>query len=120
MPAQGQAVRDITSLLHVSEDYVRDVNHAFNERGFDALDPKWSGGRPSQRVLRELVEQCWQERPIARCEADSLAVQLPLQDRDLMAKGQDLRVLVPLVHRQQAQGREHVRHAQVGEFMQHE
>jgi transposase len=24
---------------------VRDVVHAFNERGFDALDPKWSGGR---------------------------------------------------------------------------
>ncbi|MEU0004902.1 helix-turn-helix domain-containing protein [Streptomyces sp. NPDC006314] len=26
--------------------YVRDVIHALNERGFDALDPKWSGGRP--------------------------------------------------------------------------
>jgi transposase len=45
MSGQGQAVRDITSLLQVSEDYVRDVIHAFNERGFDALDPKWSGGR---------------------------------------------------------------------------
>ncbi|MFE4337479.1 transposase, partial [Streptomyces sp. NPDC056831] len=46
MSAQGQAVRDIVSLMQVSEDYVRDVIHAFNERGFDALDPKWSGGRP--------------------------------------------------------------------------
>lgn len=46
MSAQGQAVRDITSLMQVGEDYVRDVIHAFNERGFDALDPKWSGGRP--------------------------------------------------------------------------
>lgn len=46
MSAQGQAVRDIVSLMQVSEDYVRDVVHAFNERGFDALDPKWSGGRP--------------------------------------------------------------------------
>lgn len=45
MSGQGQTVRDITSLLQVSEDYVRDVIHAFNERGFDALDPKWSGGR---------------------------------------------------------------------------
>jgi transposase len=45
MSGQGQAVRDITSLLQVSEDYVRDVIHAFNERGFDALDPKPSGGR---------------------------------------------------------------------------
>jgi transposase len=45
MSAQGQTVRDITSLLQVSDDYVRDVIHAFNERGFDALDPKPSGGR---------------------------------------------------------------------------
>lgn len=53
MSAQGQSVKDITSLMQVSEDYVRDVIHAFNERGFDALDPKWSGGRPkaiSERV----------------------------------------------------------------------
>jgi len=48
MSGQGQAVPDITSLLQVSEDYVRDVIHAFNERGFDALDPKWSGGRPKR------------------------------------------------------------------------
>jgi len=46
MSAQGQSVRDITSLMQVSADYVRDVIHSFNERGFDALDPKWSGGRP--------------------------------------------------------------------------
>src|SRR5213592_420153 len=45
MSAQGQSVPDITSLMQVSDDYVRDVIHAFNERGFDALDPKWSGGR---------------------------------------------------------------------------
>ncbi len=46
MSAQGQTVKNITSLMQVGEDYVRDVIHAFNERGFDALDPKWSGGRP--------------------------------------------------------------------------
>ena len=45
MSGQGQPVRAITSLMQVSEDYVRDVIHAFNERGFDALDPKPSGGR---------------------------------------------------------------------------
>jgi transposase len=55
MSGQGQAVRDITSLLQVSEDYVRDVIHAFNERGFDALDPKWSGGRP--RRIGEQVRE---------------------------------------------------------------
>ena len=46
MSGQGQSVPDITSLMQVSDDYVRDVIHAFNEMGFDALDPKWSGGRP--------------------------------------------------------------------------
>ncbi|MFI7701617.1 transposase [Nonomuraea sp. NPDC049480] len=40
MSGQGQSVPDITSLMQVSDDYVRDVIHAFNERGFDALDPK--------------------------------------------------------------------------------
>jgi transposase len=47
MSAQRQAVGDIVDLLHVDEGYVRDVIHAFNERGFDALNPKWSGGRPA-------------------------------------------------------------------------
>ena len=46
MSGQGQTVPDITSLLQASDDYVRGVIHAFNERGFNALDPKWSGGRP--------------------------------------------------------------------------
>ncbi|MEH1130881.1 IS630 family transposase [Micromonospora sp. CPCC 206061] len=48
MSAQGQPAPDIAHLLKVSEDYVRDVIHAFNERGFDALDPKWSGGAPKK------------------------------------------------------------------------
>ena len=55
MSGQGQAVRDITSLMQVSADYVRDVIHAFNERGFDALDPKWSGGRP--KTIGEQVRE---------------------------------------------------------------
>ncbi|MDX2683769.1 IS630 family transposase [Streptomyces soliscabiei] len=57
MSAQGQTAKDITSLMQVSEDYVRDVIHAFNERGFDVLDPKWSGGRPkgiSERVREHI------------------------------------------------------------------
>ncbi|MEU0884065.1 helix-turn-helix domain-containing protein [Lentzea sp. NPDC005914] len=40
MSGQGRTVRDITSMMQVSDDYVRDVVHAFNERGFGALDPK--------------------------------------------------------------------------------
>src|SRR3954452_7208708 len=50
MSGQGQTVRDITSLLQVGEDYVRDVIHAFHERGFDALDPKWSGDLGARSV----------------------------------------------------------------------
>ncbi|HEY9474651.1 MAG TPA: helix-turn-helix domain-containing protein, partial [Mycobacteriales bacterium] len=42
MSAQGQAVRDITSLLQVGEDYVRDVIHG-EVRG---LGPGQSGRRP--------------------------------------------------------------------------
>ncbi|WP_206669266.1 helix-turn-helix domain-containing protein [Streptomyces sp. IB2014 016-6] len=55
MSAQGRTVKDITSLMQVGEDHVRDVSHAFNERGFDALDPKWSGGRP--RTVNERVRE---------------------------------------------------------------
>ncbi|MEU7885604.1 helix-turn-helix domain-containing protein [Microbispora bryophytorum] len=54
MSGQGQSVPDVTSLMQVS-DYVRDVIHAFNEKGFDALDPKWSGGRP--RAISERVRE---------------------------------------------------------------
>jgi transposase len=31
---------------------VRDVLHAFNQRGLDALDPRWAGGRP-RRISAE-------------------------------------------------------------------
>ena len=57
MSGQGQSVPDITSLMQVGDDYVREVIHAFNERGFEALDPKWSGGRPpaiSERVRERI------------------------------------------------------------------
>ncbi len=44
MSAQGQPAPDIAHLMRVGEDYVRDVIHAFNERGFDALDPTMGAG----------------------------------------------------------------------------
>jgi Winged helix-turn helix len=43
MSAQGQSVPDIAHLLVCSPEYVRTVIHAFNQSGFAALDPKWSG-----------------------------------------------------------------------------
>lgn len=53
--AQGRSVPDIASLLDVTENYVREVVHDFNEHGFGALDPKWSGGRP--RVFNDAVRK---------------------------------------------------------------
>lgn len=49
--------------MQVSESYVRQVTHDFNEKGFDALDPKWNGGRPAKtdQAMRDRICQ------IARC-----------------------------------------------------
>lgn len=46
MSAQHQSVKDITSLMQVSEDYVRDVVHCFNEHGFSGAEPKMERGTP--------------------------------------------------------------------------
>jgi transposase len=63
MSAQGQSVPDIAHLLDCSPEYVRGVIHDFNEVGFKALDPKWSGGRP--KAISEAARR--QIRLIARC-----------------------------------------------------
>jgi transposase len=44
--ASGTTVPAIARLVAAHEDTVRDVIHAFNERGLAALDPNWAGGRP--------------------------------------------------------------------------
>jgi transposase len=44
--ASGTAVPAIARLVAAHEDTVRDVIHAFNQRGLAALDPQWAGGRP--------------------------------------------------------------------------
>ncbi len=36
----------IARLVAAAEDTVRDVIHAFNDKGLAALDPRWAGGRP--------------------------------------------------------------------------
>lgn len=46
--ASGTTVPAIARLVAAHEDTVRDVIHAFNERGLAALDPQWAGGRPRQ------------------------------------------------------------------------
>src|SRR4051812_40668831 len=49
--ASGTLVPAIARLVAANEDTVRDVIHAFNERGLAALDPQWAGGRP--RLIRD-------------------------------------------------------------------
>ena len=44
--ASGTPVPAIAGLVHADQDTVRDVIHAFNQQGLDALDPRWAGGRP--------------------------------------------------------------------------
>jgi hypothetical protein len=49
--ASGTPVPAIARLVAADEDTVRDVIHAFNDRGLAALDPRWAGGRP--RLISE-------------------------------------------------------------------
>lgn len=57
--AQHQPVGLIAELMQVSESYVRQVIHDFNAHGFEALDPKWSGGRPAKadQAIRDRITQ---------------------------------------------------------------
>jgi transposase len=54
---QGRNVTQIAEMFAASPGYVREVIHTFNDKGFAALDPKWSGGRPRKfgPVARELI-----------------------------------------------------------------
>jgi transposase len=36
-------------MVAADDDTVRDVIHAFNQRGLAALDAQWAGGRPRLR-----------------------------------------------------------------------
>ena len=44
--ATGMSAPEIARALQSDDAHVRKLIHAFNERGFDALDPEWRGGRP--------------------------------------------------------------------------
>ena len=46
LSAQGMDVARIAQVTFTSPDRVRDVLHNFNLDGFDALDPRYRGGRP--------------------------------------------------------------------------
>ncbi|MGH2744351.1 MAG: IS630 family transposase [Thermoleophilaceae bacterium] len=44
----GMSAPQIAGLVRTDESHVRKVIHAFNERGFDSLDPDYRGGRPTK------------------------------------------------------------------------
>jgi transposase len=43
---QGQSVSQIALMHRASATHIAELIHAFNERGFEALDPRKGGGRP--------------------------------------------------------------------------
>ncbi|MGU3586722.1 hypothetical protein ACLBYD_26590 [Rhodococcus sp. C26F] len=54
MSAQGQTAQDITSLTQVNDDYVRDVIHACNSHGFEALHQNGEGDGRSRSMSRRV------------------------------------------------------------------
>jgi hypothetical protein len=69
-----------------------------------AVPAKYRVGAHEQPELVQLaagqaVSRCGEQRSVVWPEPYLLAVQLALQDGDLVAHGEDLRVLVPVAHR---------------------
>ncbi|GAA1543993.1 hypothetical protein GCM10009730_61390 [Streptomyces albidochromogenes] len=56
LSVQGMAVAKIAEVTFTSPDRVRDVIHDFNADGFEALYPKYKGGRPKTFALPERRE----------------------------------------------------------------
>jgi hypothetical protein len=75
--------------------------------------------QPTERITGQRLEQCCEESPVLGGEPGPVRTQLPLQDRELMAQSQDLRILVPVAHRKQTQRREGVGHGEIGQTQQH-
>ncbi|MGH3670551.1 MAG: helix-turn-helix domain-containing protein, partial [Pseudonocardiaceae bacterium] len=54
---QGRSASEAAAMFAATAQYAREVIHAFNDQGFAALNPKWSGGRPRRfgPDARELI-----------------------------------------------------------------
>jgi transposase len=50
---QGRTATEAAAMFAAKPQYAREVIHAFNDKGFAALDPKWSGGRPPKSVFEK-------------------------------------------------------------------
>ena len=66
LSAQGMDVGQIAQVSFASPDRVRDVLHNFNLDGFDALYPRYRGGRPPTFTLaqRRQIKQVALSRPV--------------------------------------------------------
>jgi transposase len=66
LSAQGMDVPAIAKVTFTSHDRVRDVLHNFNLDGFDALYPRYAGGRPPTFTLaqRRQIKQLALSRPM--------------------------------------------------------
>ena len=65
LSTQGMDVGQIAQVTFASPDRVRDVLHNFNLDGFDALYPRYAGGRPPTFTLaqRRQIKQVALSRP---------------------------------------------------------
>ena len=61
--ACGTPAPAIAGLVAADEDTVREVVHAFNEKGLAALDPDSAGGRPRQITDAEFIVAAATTRP---------------------------------------------------------
>jgi transposase len=64
----GMSAPQIAAMARTDESHVRKVIHAFNERGFDALDPDYRGGRPKKTTpeQRDRIVAVARARPETR------------------------------------------------------
>src|SRR5215213_2329107 len=71
LSAQGMPAAKIAEVTFTSPDRVRDVIHNFNADGFDALYPRYRGGRPPTFTLpqRRQIKQLALSRPTTSCRS---------------------------------------------------
>jgi len=74
---------------------------------------------PAQHAAGQPMHQGGEEGALGRGEPDLPAVQLALQDADLVTESEDLGVLGAVAHGQQPQHRQRVRHTEVRQSQQH-
>ena len=95
--ASGTLVPAIARLVAADEDTVRDVIHAFNDRGLAALDPRWAGGGPrlvNDDDLAFIVTTAKTRpetlgRPFTHCSVRKLAAYLRRNDQRVVRVGHE-------------------------------